>query len=572
MRKAYFIWMFIGALFLNACDTKKQHAKNNESTSEETSYFGQEPPGMTPQLFAPGLVSVNGRYEYAVSFSPDFKELYFSGEKEDSPQEVHFSELKEGTWTTPKKITFTKGKKKSEFEAFVNPQGNKLFFAAYDSIFSDEKIWIAQRLGQSWSEAEPLDSPINEDLVFYPNVAKNGDLFYTSISKGKMYYAPNKNGSYPEVHELGIEYGTHGFISPSQDFILVDAKKENDKTKDRDIHVCFKRPNGSWTQPINLGTSVNSDYTETCPSLTPDGKYLFFSRYNEERELSNIYWVDAKVIDAVKPASLVLEGPYLGQKPPGLLPELFAPGIVSTKDWQTFGVFTPDLKEFYFIREVGETDKDKKMEFVVIQNKNNQWHTSVVSPRVGEPFISPDGKTMHLGTRYKERTETGDWSEIKSLGAPFKDYPIMLLTTSAKGTYVFDSMGEGLLRYSRLVDGKREEPKPFGKEVNTGKYNAHPFISPDESYLLWDGRRDSGYGKADIYVSFRQLDGSWGEAINLGDKINTETSEFGAIVTPDGKYLIFNRDVGKIKPTDKYEDVDIFWVNAQIIENLRPKQ
>jgi len=36
----------------------------------------------------------------------------------------------------------------------------------------------------------------------------------------------------------------------------------------------------------NLGDIVNSDFFEAVPSVTPDGKYLFFSRYNEENELS----------------------------------------------------------------------------------------------------------------------------------------------------------------------------------------------------------------------------------------------------------------------------------------------
>ena len=271
--------------------------------------------------------------------------------------------------------------------------------------------------------------------------------------------------------------------------------------------------------------------------------------------------------------SPIIESPYLGQKPPGLTPEPFAPGIVSTDNWEFGGVFTPDLKEFYFLREVGETEEEKTMKFMVYQYKDNEWVDSIISPRVGEPFISPDGRTMHLGRRYKQRTESGDWSEIKKLDSTFYKIPIMRLTVSAKGTYVFDEMSEeGNLRYSRLIDGKREEPKPFGKEINTGRSNAHPFISPDESYILWDGRRESGYGKADIYISFRQKDGSWGEAINLGDKVNTAASDFAAHVTSDGKYLFFNRDVGKIKPTDEYEDVNMFWVDAKIIETLKPKE
>lgn len=266
----------------------------------------------------------------------------------------------------------------------------------------------------------------------------------------------------------------------------------------------------------------------------------------------------------------VLQGSYLGQEPPGLTPKTFAPGIISTEGWEVSGVFTPDMNEFYFIREVGVNEGNPKQEFVVFKNENNRWEETVVSPRVGQPFISPDGEIMHLGKRYKERIDTG-WSEIKSLSSPFVDIQIMRLTASAAGTYVFDEVGlpdgDGVLRYSRLIDGEREDPQPFGDEINTGSFNAHPFIAPDESYVLWDGRRDSGYGSSDIYVSFRQQDGSWGSATNLGNKVNTEAWEAGARVTPDGKYLFFNRNMG----SDNYENVDIFWVDAQIIEDLRPE-
>ncbi|MEE8295675.1 MAG: hypothetical protein V3R64_08180 [Sphingomonadales bacterium] len=257
------------------------------------------------------------------------------------------------------------------------------------------------------------------------------------------------------------------------------------------------------------------------------------------------------------------EGPYLDQKPPGSIPEVFAPGIVSTEHFEYSGVFTPDMKEFYLIRNGGKYEKSS---FVVFQYKNNRWRESVVSPRVGQPFIAPDGKTIHLGGRYMERSEAG-LSEIKSLGSSFEDIRIMRLTASSKGTYVFDEAGsddgDGVIRYSRLIDGKREEPRPLSKEINTGRYNAHPFIAPDESFIMWDGRRDGGFGDSDIYISFRQQDGSWGAAINLGDKINTEAWEASASVTPDGKYLFFHRSIA--------ENVDIFWVDAQIIETLRPK-
>ena len=107
--------------------------------------------------------------------------------------------------------------------------------------------------------------------------------------------------------------------------------------------------------------------------------------------------------------------------------------MLQQKNYEYSGVFTPDLKEFYFIR--GD-EENRKQEFVVFKNKNNQWHESVISPRVGQPSIAPDGKTMHLGRRYMERTENG-WSERKNLDLPFKDVRIMRLTASSEGNLLF---------------------------------------------------------------------------------------------------------------------------------------
>ena len=261
--------------------------------------------------------------------------------------------------------------------------------------------------------------------------------------------------------------------------------------------------------------------------------------------------------------------PYLDQPPPGLTPEPFAPGLVSSSGYEYGGVFSPDMDAFYFIRG---KDESRAQDFVVFKYEDADWRESVLSPRLGQPFIAPDGDTLHLGGRYMERTDAG-WSEIYSLGQPFDDFQIMRLTASSAGTYVFDEIGsadgDGVLRYSRLVEGVREAPRPFSAAINTGTFNAHPFIAPDESYILWDGRRPSGFGDSDIYISFRQADGDWGPAINLGEAINTPAWEASASVTPDGRYLFFHRLIGSADG-DGLPDVDIYWVDAQILDTLRP--
>lgn len=267
-----------------------------------------------------------------------------------------------------------------------------------------------------------------------------------------------------------------------------------------------------------------------------------------------------------------LKGPYLGQKPPGLTAKPFAPGIVDTEEWGDAGGFSPDMNEFYVTRWRHSRDA-REPEPVTFKKEGNQWHKITVPPETRRPFHSPDGKTLHYRSKYKERTAHG-WSEMKSLGPVFEAIEIMGLTASAKSTLVLDergSAGDGIIRYSKLINGKWEDPTPLPKEINTGTWNAHPYIAPDESYIMWDGERESGFGDNDIYISFRQKDGSWGEAINLGNKVNTEAEEGGPQITPDGKFLFFNRMVPHANGKAGSHS-DLYWIDAQIIKDLRLRE
>ncbi len=275
--------------------------------------------------------------------------------------------------------------------------------------------------------------------------------------------------------------------------------------------------------------------------------------------------ISSKVMAETGEHKTISKGPYLGQKTPGLIPEVFAPGIISTPGWEYGVVFSPSMNEMYYLKEVG-TNEDAKAQLVVFEKQEENWVKRVDSPRVGTPTLSTDNNTMFLGRGYKQRTQKG-WSEIKRLGPDFEPFRIMRVTSSFNGTLAFDEAvkdGEGLLRYSTLKNGKYLAPKPFPKQINTGKWNAHPFIAPDESYVIWDGQRGIGMQHPDLFISFKERDGTWGEAIKFGEEINTPSSEFAAQVSPDGKYLFFNRNVAG-------REVDTFWVDAKVIEQLKPE-
>lgn len=242
---------------------------------------------------------------------------------------------------------------------------------------------------------------------------------------------------------------------------------------------------------------------------------------------------------------------YFGLKPPGMVAKPFTPGI----GWELGEMHDQYMDEFYLTPSVEIPLSPLVVSF---RKENRVWKKY--------KFYATGGDTLYSKDKYIERTDSG-WSKIKSLGPQFEDIGIMRLTASLKGTLIFDERGtngDGVLRYSRLVKGKHEAPKPFSKEINTGTWTAHPFIAPDESYIIWDSEREGGYGDSDMYISFRQTDGSWGTAINFGDTINTDGEDGGGYVTPDGKYLSY---CPRCDPP-----YDRMWVDAQIIENLRPKQ
>ena len=82
--------------------------------------------------------------------------------------------------------------------------------------------------------------------------------------------------------------------------------------------------------------------------------------------------------------------------------------------------------------------------------------------------------------------------------------------------------------------------------------------------MIFSSDKPGGYGRSDLYISHKKTDGSWSEPMNMGETVNSEFSEYGATITPDGKYLFFT--------SNRNGSEDIFWISTKIIEELSSKK
>jgi hypothetical protein len=281
---------------------------------------------------------------------------------------------------------------------------------------------------------------------------------------------------------------------------------------------------------------------------------------------------------------------YLGQPPPGLIPERFAPGVVSTPAIEINGVFTPDFREFVFARRV-------EAFFTLFRStlEGDRWsapqpirlYPDGAAGVAVDMAFSPDGLEMFFMGRFKtgvapleapfdiwvSRRRNGAWTTAEVVPAPvstdaFESYP----TVVADGSLYFVSNRPGgvgrsdIYRAPRLPDGRFGTPINIGRPANTDGGEGDPFASPDERYLIIT--KDGEFGQADLFVSFRAADGRWGEPVNLGNTINTSVTEFCPMVTPDGRHLFFSRRFGGTS-WETTTDADVYWVDIAVVERLR---
>ncbi len=291
-------------------------------------------------------------------------------------------------------------------------------------------------------------------------------------------------------------------------------------------------------------------------------------------------------------------GPFLGQRPPGLRPELFAPGIISSGMNDMDITFTRDGSELFFSR----SSPNWTTAVLHMKQEGDTWIGPSLAPFPNAmsfvyPFACPAADQLYMDNRedvFLSQKSGETWSAPVhwESGRPEDGREGFVSVASSGNLYLSadygDSEGSRDIYVSEYLKGVYTEPQVLGAGVNTEFHEFHACISPDERYILFDSPRPGGYGRNDLYISFRDKDGAWLPAKNLGEAINTASSDMRPYVTSDGRYLFFCSDRSLVFPEKtnlslSYDQFmaritgpgngsqDIYWVDARILETFAPE-
>ncbi|MFC0875790.1 FISUMP domain-containing protein [Saccharicrinis sp. FJH2] len=258
-------------------------------------YFGQEKPDTIPKPFGLSIISLYDNNEHTASFSPDGKSFYFT--RDPDRKTFLMTKYHDDSWENPVRAEFD-GR-----EAIFSPDGSKLFFG-------DGDIWFMEKNGDIWDTPQKMGDEINTgNNEYYASTTSSGNIYFSRIENGiaSIYVSKFMNGKNETAVKLPEQINTtgistfHPFIAPDESYLLFNSNKSGG-FGETDLYISYLSESKNWSNPINLGRNINSTDRDICPVITPDGKYLLFTRNWEESSnwYGNLYWVNTSFIEDLK--------------------------------------------------------------------------------------------------------------------------------------------------------------------------------------------------------------------------------------------------------------------------------
>ncbi|MCX6285889.1 MAG: putative Ig domain-containing protein [Bacteroidetes bacterium] len=269
-------------------------------------YMGQTPPGNTPRIFAQGIISLTGRTEYGISISPDGDEMLFAIGNWPNKRTM-IMKYENNHWTGPDTVSFSLTR--SAEEAIYSTGGQRVYYYAYNppNPVGGADLCYSEKNGSVWGDPVNLGSPLNTSQdEYHPCVVADSSVYFEN-SAGKICYSKYQNGAYqPRIvlpsmfNDPNMAWG-NPYVSPDESYFIFNSSRPGGFGS-TDLYISYKKNDGTWTNPKNLGNIINTSTSENGAEITDDNLYMTYVSNND------IYWVGSDFIDSLKYTNFV---PYV---------------------------------------------------------------------------------------------------------------------------------------------------------------------------------------------------------------------------------------------------------------------
>lgn len=252
-----------------------------------------------------------------ITISKNQDEVYFTVQSpNEDVSKIIFAKKKNNIWSKPELVSFSNSFR--DLEPFLSYDELRLYFASNrpkttnDITSKDYDIWYVERKNKNsnWSNPINIGNPINtEKDEFFPSVAKNGNVYFTvenekSLGKDDIFVSKFINGKYTEPVNLGTNINSEGYefnayISPNENFLIFTGYNRKDGNGSGDLYISYNE-NGNWTLSKNLSKNINSKQMDYCPFYDVNTKILYFTSKRNNIEDKNFDSIEAFVDEISK--------------------------------------------------------------------------------------------------------------------------------------------------------------------------------------------------------------------------------------------------------------------------------
>ena len=257
------------------------------------------------------VLTRNGRTMYFVRAHQGFEGM-----------KIMVSHLSKGIWSEPVPVSFSDDRY-NDSDPALSPDGKTLFFITNRTTDGTEgkkdlDIWHSQLVDGTWATPVPVagEKLNSKGDELGPELRADGYLYFNSgrksgVGSSDIFRAKYENGSASQMELAPEEVNTPAFegditFSTDGKYMAWAAWERDGVLGEGDIYIAYRLKDNTWSEPVNLGASLNSSAFDFTPHFSADGRYLYFASFRKEAPVnasadvqngqSNIYRISMKEV------------------------------------------------------------------------------------------------------------------------------------------------------------------------------------------------------------------------------------------------------------------------------------